>query len=99
MRNPEAPEQVHDTLVEIDRLMDQTLIARDTTKRYEKIRGPWEKLYKCNANERSIFVYGVRDFRNHLAKSFNDLVPEYKIKTNHELDRIEMDEKEYRVGD
>jgi hypothetical protein len=99
MRDPEESFKVHNTLIEIDRLMDQTLIDRDTTMRYREIRGPWERLYNGNVNDRSIFVHGVRDFRNHLARSYNKLIPEYKREFNHELDSIELDEKEYRVGE
>jgi len=99
MRHPEEIEKVHQTLKEIDDLMDQTLIDRDITLRYREIRGPWEGLYSGAANDRSKFVYGVRDFRNYLAKSFNKLIPEYKSKTGQDLDKIELDEKEYVVRD
>lgn len=48
MRDLESPYKIHNTLTEIDRLIDDNYVDQDTLYRYRNIRGPWERLYNGN---------------------------------------------------
>jgi len=95
MYDPEEPYKVHDTLVEIDKEIENNIfIERSIINEYRRIRGPWKKLYETDAKTRSQLVYGVRDFRNLLAKKFNELsvhIPDAG------LGQIEINEKEFKI--
>jgi len=95
MYDPEESDKVHDTLVEIDKEIENNIfIERSIINEYRRIRGPWKELYETDAKTRRQLVYGVRDFRNLLAKKFNELsahIPDAG------LGQIEINEKEYKI--
>jgi hypothetical protein len=96
--DPEDSNKVHDTLVEIDRLMEKNYVERQVTLQYRQFRGPWEDFYTNDPKKRAEFARLVRDFRNKLVENYNNkILPVYNEKSPEKRDKIEIDTKEYKI--
>jgi hypothetical protein len=94
----EDKEKVHDTLLEIDTLIEKNIVEPEITKMYREFRGPWSEFYTDDPIRRGEFALRVRDFRNRLVNEYNDnILPVYNQKAADKLHIIETDNKEYKI--